>query len=85
MVDDVKYAILELNGEDFGGPVEHRAISDEIYEDDSLGRRVKQLLYSHPHIIGSNKEVEIPDSQQLINIDGLEVRGQLIITGNLVV
>lgn len=85
MANDVKFAVYEINGEEYAIAVEHRAIAEEVYEDESLGRRTKQLLYSHPYIIGAGKEVEIPSSQQLINIDGFEIRGQLSITGSLVI
>lgn len=85
MANDVKFAILELNGEEFGGPNEHHAIAEEVYEDESLGRRTSDVLYSHPFIIGQDKDIIIPNSQQLINVDGFEIKGQLTIAGSLVI
>ena len=33
----------------------------------------------------TNKEIKIPSGQQLINVDGMEINGQLIIEGSLVI
>jgi len=80
-----KFAIYEFEGEEFGQPNEYRAVAVDIWEDEDYSRDVNGLLYSHPHIVGVGKEVKVPSSQQLINIDGLEIRGQLTLSGSLVV
>jgi len=85
MANEVKFAILEENSVEYGGPVEHYAIAEEIFEDALRNRRVDELLYSHPHVIGAGKEVIVPSNQQLINIDGFEIKGQLTLTGSLVI
>lgn len=85
MVHDAKYSILELDGEEFEVPTEHRALVEEIWEDEDYTRKLHELVYTHPHVILVGKEVIIKAGQQLFVSDGIEIQGQLTIDGSLVV
>ncbi len=85
MASDVKFAVFEIDGEEFGQPIERRAIAEEVYEDITLSRRVIDIIHSLPHVIGAGREVILGSDRQIWNIDGLEIKGQLTITGSLVI
>ena len=80
-----RFLIGEDNNVEYGVPREYLAQFNDVYEDENYSRLLSELIYSLPFIISTNKEFKIPSGQQLINIDGIEVNGQLTIEGSLVI
>jgi len=80
-----RFLIGEDNGIEYGTPREYLALFADIFEDENYSRLLTDLIYSLPFIIPTNKEIKIPSGQQLINVDGMEINGQLSIEGSLVI
>jgi len=81
----VKFLIGEDENNELGVSTEYLAQFKDVFEDGNHSRLLSELIHSLPFIIPTGKEIKIISGEQLINIDGLEINGQLTLEGSLVV
>lgn len=81
----VKFLIGEDENSELGVLTEYLATFKDVFENENHSNLLSDLVITLPFIISTGRERKILAGQQLINIDGMSINGQLTIEGSLVI
>lgn len=86
----IKFAILEINGEELNTPTEYEALSDDVYYDAGKAETVKSkidLIQNGYGVFFRNQlsqDLVIPGGRTLVVMDGIDLNDfELCIEGGL--